>query len=50
MRIDQGIKLKSFTIKSILKQDNFHKCDNSQFSQFEFQIYGGRYGVLGLRV
>jgi len=29
MRIDQGIKFKSFKIKSILKQDSFHKCDNS---------------------
>ncbi len=40
MRMDQGVKFKSFKIKSVLKQDNFHKCDNSQFSQFEFEIYG----------
>jgi hypothetical protein len=40
MRMDQGVKFKSFEIKSVLKQHNFHKCDNSRFSQSEFQIYG----------
>jgi len=39
MRMDQGVKLKSSKIKSVLKQHNFHKCDNSWFSQSEFQIY-----------